>query len=66
MNTTLGTVERFTSMARDDLKDVIEDEDNNIVLRGTAAVAYAGHTALGWTAYLVKTPTDVLSGYFKI
>jgi hypothetical protein len=59
MSTTLGTVERATSAIRHDLADKIQDGDENIALRGAAAVGYAGYTAIGWTAYGAKTTTDV-------
>jgi len=58
MSTTLGTVERVTSAIRHDLADKIMDGDENIALRGAAAVGYAVYTATGWTAYVAKTTTD--------
>ncbi len=61
MSTTLGTVERFTSAIRHDLADMIMDGDENIALRGAAAVGYAAYTATGWTAYVAKTATDAFT-----
>jgi len=64
MNTTLGTVERVTSAMRHDFADRIMDGDEDIVVRGTAAVAYGMSTATGWTAYIAKTATDGMASLF--
>jgi hypothetical protein len=51
VSTILGSVERVTSAIRHDLADKIMDGDENIALRGAAAVGYAGYTTIGWAAY---------------
>ena len=65
MSTTLGTVERATSAVRADLADMIMDGDQNIAQKGALAVGYACNTAVGWTAYGVKTTTDAVVGGVK-
>ena len=62
MGSTLGTLERITSADKGDLSDIVKDEKRDIELRGAAAVAYAGQTLLGWSAYGLKTAADAIVG----
>lgn len=65
MHTTLGTVERVTSAVRHDLAEMVTDPNVNPVAKIGAGVSYAGHTAIGWTAYGLRTTSDALIAGFN-